>query len=100
MLNDIFNGIQNGAFGAGCCNMNDLHGVGFSSGAYMTSRMAFSYQGMFQSLSIQSGSYYYCDGSTCPVPTSQDFPGLRAHPPTLFLHGTADPIVPPETSVE
>ena len=89
--------IKNGAFGAGCCNINDMHGVGFSSGAYMTSRMAFSYPNMFKSLSVQSGSYYYCDGSTCAAPSPQDFPGLKVHPPTLFLHGTADPIVPPKT---
>jgi len=80
--------------------MQDMHAIGFSSGAYMTSRMAFTYPGAFRSLSIQSGSYYFCDGA-CPngLPDAADDAYLKIHPPTLFLHGTADQIVPPETSL-
>jgi len=77
-----------------------MHAIGFSSGAYMTSRMAFLYPDMFRSLSINSGSYYYCGGANCPFPAQDDNPFLKIHPPTLFLHGADDQIVPPETSVE
>ena len=66
----------------------------------MTSRMAFLYQGWFRSLSIQSGSYYYCGGASCPFPSQDDDPFLKTHPPTLFLHGADDDIVPPDTSLE
>jgi len=99
LLEQIVEGFGNGAFGVGCCTLNDVHAVGFSSGAYMTSRMAFLYPGLFRSLSIQSGSYYYCGGSNCPTPASDDDPYLKLHPPTLFLHGADDQIVPPDTSL-
>jgi hypothetical protein len=100
LLEAIMTGFDSGAFGVGCCNKADMHAIGFSSGAYMTSRMAFLYPGAFRSLSIQSGSYYYCGGSFCPFPARADDPYLRVHPPTLFLHGAADQIVPPATSLE
>lgn len=57
----------------------------------MTSRMAVSYQGRFHSLVIAAGSYASCPGGDpgCVVP------GLPAdHPPTLFLQGGQDPLVP------
>lgn len=66
--------------------------AGFSSGAYMTSRMAVSYAGTFRALVIESGSYATCLGPLCAIPA------LPAdHPPTLFLHGGTDPVVPPWT---
>lgn len=66
---------------------------GFSSGGYMTSRMAVSYPGTFQALFIVSASYATCAGALCVVPS------LPAdHPPTLFLHGESDLIVPVSTA--
>ncbi len=55
----------------------------------MTSRMAVSYEGRFLALAIESGSYATCGGPLCSVP---DLPSN--HPPTLFLHGALDPVVP------
>jgi pimeloyl-ACP methyl ester carboxylesterase len=67
-----------------------LYATGISSGGYMTSRMAVSYPGIFRALAIQSGGYATCLGPLCTVP-----PTLPAdHPPTLFLHGSADTTVP------
>eukprot|EP00658_Telonema_sp_P-2_P041709 TRINITY_DN2985_c0_g2_i8.p1 TRINITY_DN2985_c0_g2~~TRINITY_DN2985_c0_g2_i8.p1 ORF type:complete len:427 (+),score=90.66 TRINITY_DN2985_c0_g2_i8:52-1332(+) len=99
-LEKLFTAMADGGLGDGCCNMKDMHAIGFSSGGYMTSRMAFSYQGKFRSLAIESASLYYCAGSGCPDPTAQDVPGLQEHPPTLLLHGTDDPIVPASTSAK
>jgi poly(3-hydroxybutyrate) depolymerase len=66
--------------------------MGISSGGFMTSRMAVSYGGTFRALAIASASYATCS-TTCSVPSQ-----LPAdHPPTLFLHGSADMIVPVST---
>jgi poly(3-hydroxyoctanoate) depolymerase len=64
------------------------YAMGISSGGFMTSRMAVSYAGTFRALVVHSGSYATCS-ATCNVP---DLPA--DHPPTLFLHGDADMIVP------
>ncbi|MEZ4294603.1 MAG: prolyl oligopeptidase family serine peptidase [Polyangiaceae bacterium] len=69
-----------------------LFAAGISSGGYMTSRMAVSYSGKLQRLAIQSASYATCSGALCIIP---DLPA--DHPPTLFLHGEQDLIVPIET---
>ncbi len=66
-----------------------LYATGISSGGYMTSRMAVSYPGRFQALAIQSAGYATCSGVVCRVPDLPD-----GHPPTLFLHGERDEIVP------
>ena len=42
-----------------------MHVVGFSSGGFMASRMAFSYPGIFKSLTSLGGGYYNCLAS-CP----------------------------------
>jgi dienelactone hydrolase len=67
------------------------YATGVSSGGFMTSRMAVSYQGRFRSLVIAAGSYASCPGGdpACVVPS------LPAdHPPTLFLQGGQDVLVP------
>ncbi|MDP2314538.1 MAG: prolyl oligopeptidase family serine peptidase [Pseudomonadota bacterium] len=66
-----------------------LYATGISSGGYMTSRMAVAYPGRFRALAIASASYATCAGPLCAVPALPD-----DHPPTLFLHGGADSIVP------
>lgn len=66
------------------------YATGVSSGGYMTSRMAVSYQGRFLALAVVAGSYATCGGGLpCTVPALP-----TDHPPTLFLHGGSDPLVP------
>ncbi|NUP09069.1 MAG: prolyl oligopeptidase family serine peptidase [Polyangiaceae bacterium] len=71
-----------------------LFATGISSGGYVTSRMAVSYPGKFRALAIQSGSYATCSNAACIVPD----PLPDDHPPTLFLHGSADFTVPLSTA--
>jgi poly(3-hydroxybutyrate) depolymerase len=87
-LFDLFAAIDAGRFGA--IDPDRWYATGVSSGGYMTSRMAVSYSGRFRALAVAAGSYATCAGPLCSVP-----PLLPAnHPPTLFLHGGSDPIVP------
>jgi hypothetical protein len=73
-----------------------FYATGISSGGFMTSRMAISYQGRFAALAIESGGY-----ATCPGFCSHPLPALPAdHPPTLFLHGGSDPVVAPSFAHE
>jgi poly(3-hydroxyoctanoate) depolymerase len=84
--------LASGRFGR--ADMTRLYAAGISSGGYMASRMAVSYPGRFRALAIESGSYATCLGPLCNVPAQ--LPG--DHPPTLFLHGAADLIVPIATA--
>lgn len=88
---------ERGTFGP--CDVNRLGAIGFSSGGYMTSRMAMNYQKNFKALVINSGSYYYCSGSCSESIANQLSKSyFQNHPPTLFLHGTRDSTVPSSTS--
>lgn len=87
---DILTQIDGGGFGP--IDTDRMYAGGFSSGGYMTSRMAVSYPGVFKALAIQSASYATCAGPTCFVP---DLP--EDHPPTVFLHGGLDTTVPLHT---
>ncbi|MCB9763573.1 MAG: plasmid partitioning protein [Alphaproteobacteria bacterium] len=88
LMLDLFDHIEDGTFGP--LDPDRLHAVGISSGGYMTSRMAVSYPGRFESLVIASASFATCAGFACDVPDV-----LPAdHPPTRFLHGALDPVVP------
>jgi dienelactone hydrolase len=87
-VQDILKQIGRGTFGP--INSNRLFATGMSSGGYMASRMAVSHQGKFKALAVQSASYATCLGPICSVPS--DLPDN--HPPTLFLHGQADIVVP------
>ena len=83
----ILGGIHDGTLGP--LDASHLYAMGISSGGYMTSRMAVSYPGVFRALVVHSASYATC-GVACIIP-----PVLPAdHPPTLFLHGAQDAIVP------
>lgn len=87
----LFTALEHGDFGP--LDPTRLFAAGISSGGYMTSRMAVSYPGRFSALAIQSASYATCSGALCILPT-----GMPAdHPPTLFLHGDADVVVPIDT---
>ena len=86
-INNLLQRIAQGHFGP--LNPNRKYATGISSGGYNTSRMAVSFRGQFKALAIQSGSYATCAGPLCSVPT------LPAdHPPTTFVHGFVDLIVP------
>ncbi len=87
-VQDILKAMNEGAFGP--LDMNSLFATGMSSGGYMTSRMAVSYPGVFKALVISSASYATCTGILCFIP--QTLPS--DHPPTLFIHGDQDIVVP------
>ena len=89
--------IASGAFGP--ADMAHVYATGISSGGYMTSRMANEFASVpgqldparpFRAIAIESASYESCSGALCVIPT----PLPSTHPPTLFLHGLVDPIVP------
>lgn len=87
-LKNIFHAIRKGKFGP--INPNRKYATGMSSGGYNVSRMAISFQREFRSLAIHSASYANCLGPLCVVPPILP----RNHPPTLFIHGDSDGIVP------
>jgi poly(3-hydroxybutyrate) depolymerase len=87
-MQSIFAAMDQGVFGP--VDAGHQYATGISSGGYMTSRMAVSYAGRFRALAIASGSYATCSGPLCNIPT----PLPADHPPTLFLHGDADQVVP------
>ncbi len=88
-LISILQAIRGGAFGA--LDPDRLYATGISSGGFMASRMAVSYRGRFRALAVHSASYATCS-ALCIVPSLPS-----DHPPTLFLHGLLDPLVPVAT---
>ena len=80
--------VADGTFGP--LDPDAVFATGISSGGYMTSRMALSYPGQFRALAIQSASWATCAGVLCALPARLP----QGHPPTLFLHGDADVVVP------
>jgi dienelactone hydrolase len=91
LMDALFAAIAGGRFGT--LDPATLYAAGISSGGYMTSRMAVSYRGRFRALAVSSASYATCGGPACVVPN----PLPNDHPPTLFLHGELDPVVPVAT---
>jgi len=87
-LNNVFQAIRDGDFGP--LNPNRKYATGISSGGYNTSRMAVSFPGEFKALVVHSGSYAECLGPVCVVPLALP----ENHPPTFFIHGFLDVIVP------
>ncbi len=88
---ELLQGVEAGTFGP--LDGERLYAGGISSGGYMTSRMALSYPGRFRALAVVAGSWATCAGPLCVLPET-----LPAdHPPTLFLHGEEDPVVPIRT---
>lgn len=81
-VRQVFTAIETGTLGP--LDAQRLAAMGISSGGFMTSRMAISYPGRFRALAVHSGSYATC-GIVCIVP---ELPA--DHPPTVFLHGSAD----------
>eukprot|EP01052_Picozoa_sp_SAG31_P032673 SAG31_NODE_3605_length_4077_cov_12.386124_2_plen_190_part_00 len=76
-----------------------ISAIGFSSGGYMTSRMAVNYPFEFKAFVVVGGSYYYCAGS-CTDDIADRVPERvwQNHGPMLFLHGGSDGTVPTATS--
>ncbi len=93
LMLELFAAIDEGEYGA--IDSTSLFAMGISSGGYMSSRVALAYPGRFTAIAIHSGSYATCSGPVCSVPES-----FAAHPPTLFLHGDADNVVPISTARE
>ncbi len=87
-LTNVFEHIAQGGFGP--VNPQRKYATGISSGGYNTSRMAVSFPGEFKALVVHSGSYATCLGPACVVPFSLPLD----HPPTYFIHGFLDTIVP------
>ncbi len=90
LMETLLAALADGEFGP--VDTDRLYATGISSGGYMTSRMAVSYAEHFAALAIQSASYATCSGRGCRVEDLE-----RDHPPTLFLHGDKDKIVPAPT---
>jgi len=91
MMLALFDAVRAGDYGP--LDDDRLFAMGVSSGGYMTSRMAVSYPGRFRRLAIMSASYATCGGPVCNLP---DVVPPR-HPPTMFLHGERDTVVPPQS---
>ncbi|MBD9413325.1 plasmid partitioning protein [Pseudomonas sp. PDM16] len=87
-LGNVLDAISAGHFGR--LDTQRQYATGISSGGYNSSRMAVSFPGRFKALAIQSGSYATCSGPLCVVPDQLPVD----HPPTLFLHGFVDTVVP------
>lgn len=87
LMDALFAEVDAGAFGD--VEPGDWHAAGISSGGYMTSRMAVEFPERFASVAIESASYATCVGVFCSIPALPE-----DHPPTLFLHGELDNVVP------
>jgi hypothetical protein len=87
LMLDLFAALRAGTFGP--ISTTRWYATGVSSGGYMTSRVGVAYPGRFRALAIAAGSYATCGGPVCVVPHLDG-----DHPPTLFLHGGLDPVVP------
>lgn len=83
----IFEAAVDGIFGP--VQTDQWFATGMSSGGYMTSRLALAYPGRFRALVVVAASYATCSGVVCLVGDIPD-----DHPPTLFIHGDDDLVVP------
>ncbi|MBX3248659.1 MAG: hypothetical protein KF901_15895 [Myxococcales bacterium] len=87
LMRALFDAIDRGDLGP--LDGDRLFATGLSSGGYMSSRVALAYPGRVRAIAIASASYMTCGGAFCAVPTL-----AGDHPPTLFLHGERDGVVP------
>ncbi|MFO8077196.1 MAG: prolyl oligopeptidase family serine peptidase [Thermoplasmatota archaeon] len=78
-------------------NMDSVFCAGFSSGAFMCSRLALNYEHLFNAIAVNSG----CNAESItlsqrgPVFDIHSSYNLSAdHPPTILLHGQRDQLVP------
>jgi len=92
LMGKLFAAIESGEFGP--LNAQAMFATGISSGGYQSSRVAVEFPDKFKAIAIQAGSYATFMGPYTP----KIEPLPENHPPTLFIHGTADKIVPIETT--
>lgn len=92
LVDGLFAAVEAGDFGP--LDPEQLYAGGISSGGYMTSRLAEQHPERFRALAIHSASWATCVGAACVLPEALP----EAHPPTLFVHGGLDAIVPAATS--
>ena len=78
-------------------DINNIFAAGFSSGAFMCSRIGYALGEKFNALAPHSG--VNCEsikitifGPVFDCETSLDLPDT--HPPTIIVHGEKDPVVP------
>lgn len=88
LLDMLDNAIASQTFGN--LDPSRQYAAGISSGGYMSSRLAVSLPGRFAAIAIVAGSWMTCAGLLCEIPDEMP----PEHPPTLFLHGALDPVVP------
>lgn len=89
----ILKSIYEGEFGK--LDPYSLYATGISSGGYHSSRMAIEFPDIFKAIAIHSASY-----ATFLGPLTPSIPALPLnHPPTLFIHGAQDKIVPMDTTL-
>jgi dienelactone hydrolase len=88
-VEELLRRTDDGEFGS--IDMQRLSAIGFSSGAYMTSRMAVNYPHRFRSFAVVGGAYYYCSGSCSETVANDVAPHVwELHGPTLFLANSND----------
>lgn len=92
VLKEVIRLIGTGFWGP--LNPSKLFATGISSGGYQTSRLTLAFPRRFRAIAIQSASYATCLGPICKVPGQLS----KDHPPTLFLHGALDAVVPAFTA--
>ena len=83
-------------------NLNKVFCAGFSSGAFMTSRLALDVPDIFTAMAVHSGSNAEAITLTDRGPifdctSPHTIP--PNHPPTLIIHGSLDSLVPPEFGI-
>lgn len=89
LFQNIFRAMEEGRLGP--MRSRKMGATGISSGGYNTSRLALTFPARFGAVAIHSGGYATNSGSLLthvPAVLPQN------HPPTLFLHGADDPVVP------
>ena len=94
-LKRVFSAIEAGDFGP--MDSKNKFAAGMSSGGYNTSRMALNFAGEFKAFAIHSAAYATSMGDIryrVPEELPED------HPPTFFIHGEKDMIVPVHTMYE
>lgn len=93
-IQSILRWIGNTSFQA---DMNRVYCVGFSSGAFMTSRIAQTLGSYFAAMAVHSGSNADAIRLTLRGPVFNCTPShfiLPTHPPTILIHGEKDNFVP------
>ena len=96
-VEELLRRAEEGSFGE--VNMERVSAIGFSSGGYMTSRMAVNYRHRFKAFVVVGGAYFYCSGSCTNDVADAVAPHVwELHGPTLFLANSNDGTVPASTS--